>query len=560
MQPRGLLGDCFRSSLVLMAAVDDLMCIAGGTVYDPASGVNGDVRDVWIAGGKVVAAPSDRSTRPSRTIDARGLAVMPGGVDIHSHIAGAKANAARLITPSSRCDEASVVRRTALTRSGTLGAVPSTFVTGYKYAGLGYTTAFDAAVAPLGARHAHHELADTPCLDKGIFLLLGNNQYALECIERGDRQQLRMFIAWLLGTAQGYAPKLVNPGGVEAWKRSPAARGHGLDDPVPGFDLTSRTIIRELVAAANDLELPHPAHIHCNQLGMPGNWRTTLATMEALEGRRAHFAHIQFHSYGGGEGDELSMSSRVSELAAYVNAHPNITVDVGQVMFGDAMAMTGDGAAGYFLHKLFGQRWFNCDIELEAGCGVTPIEYRRKSVVHALQWAIGLEWYLLVENPWQVMMSTDHPNGASFFAYPQIIRLLMDRDYRRDCLGRCPAAVRERCVLGDLDRQYTLEEVAIITRAGPARALGLAHKGQLGAGADADVAIYTPDENYEAMFELPRIVIKAGEIIVEQGEIRGTPRGSTLFNTPSYDAGRLAAVRQWFEEHYSLRFANYGAK
>ncbi len=47
--------------------------------------------------------------------------------------------------------------------------------------------------------------------------------------------------------------------------------------------------------------------------------------------------------------------------------------------------------------------------------------------MHALQWAIGLEWYLLVEDPWRVAMSTDHPNGGSFLAYPQIIRLLMDR-------------------------------------------------------------------------------------------------------------------------------------
>jgi formylmethanofuran dehydrogenase subunit A len=535
----------------------DLIKIAGGTVYDPASGVSGEVRDLWIADGKIVAPPTDPAAKPSRTIDASGLVVMPGGVDIHCHIAGSKPNAARLLTPEQKRGEANVVPRTDVTRSGTLGTVPSTFATGYKYAGLGYTTAFDAAVAPLGARHAHHELDDTPCLDKGIFVLMGNNQYALECIERGMREQLRMFVAWLLNAARGYAPKLVNPGGVEAWKRSPAARGHGLDDPVPGYGITPRTIIREIVAAANDLGLPHPAHIHCNQLGMPGNWRTTLATMEAVEGRRAHFTHIQFHSYGGGEGDEFSMSSRVRELADYVNAHKNITVDVGQVMFGDATAMTGDGAAGYFLHKLYGKRWYNCDIEVEAGCGVTPIKYRRKSVVHSLQWAIGLEWYLLIEDPWQVMMSTDHPNGGSFLAYPQIIRLLMDREYRREQLARCPAAVRERCILADLDREYTLEEIAIITRAAPARALQLTSKGHLAVGADADVAIYTPDENRQTMFELPRTVLKAGETILDQGELRASPQGGTLFNTPAYDADRLPAVKEWFEDHYSLRFANY---
>jgi formylmethanofuran dehydrogenase subunit A len=540
-----------------MNTTPDLTLIAGGAVYDPTSGVDGEVRDVWIAEGRVIAPPESPEVKPARTIDARGLVVMPGGVDIHCHIAGSKPNAARLMTPEQKRGADRVLSRTACTRSGALGAVPTTFATGYKYTGLGYTTAFDAAVAPLGARHAHHELDDTPCLDKGLFVLMGNNEYALACIERGDREQLRMFMAWLLTAAGGYAPKLVNPGGVEAWKHSPASRGHGLDDVVPGFNVTSRAVIREIVAAANDLGLPHPAHIHCNQLGMPGNWRTTLATMQAVEGRRAHFTHIQFHSYGGGEGDEFSMSSRARDLAEYVNAHPNLTVDVGQVLFGEALAMTGDGAAGYFLHRLYGDRWYNCDIEVESGCGVTPIKYRRKSLVHALQWAIGLEWYLLVEDPWQVMMSTDHPNGGSFLAYPQIIRLLMDRDHRREALAQCPAEVRRRTVLAELDREYTLAEIAIITRAAPARALGLGRKGTLAVGADADVALYTPDDDRQEMFSLPRMVLKAGEVVVQQGEVRAAPQGSTLRTAPSYDADRLPAVQQWFDEHYSLRLANY---
>jgi len=157
-----------------------------------------------------------------------------------------------------------------------------------------------------------------------------------------------------------------------------------------------------------------------------------------------------------------------------------------------------------------------------------------------------------------VMMSTDHPNGGSFLAYPQIIRLLMDRAYRQEQLALCPAAVQKRTTLGELDREYTLEEIAIITRAAPARALGLAMKGTLAIGADADVAIYLPDDNREAMFQLPRMVLKSGETIVDGGEIRATPDGATLAQAPECDADRVPAIREWFEEHYSVRFANYG--
>src|SRR5438445_11698212 len=117
-------------------------------------------------------------------------------------------------------------------------------------------------------------------------------------------------------------------------------------------------------------------------------------------------------------------------------------------------------------------------------------------------------------------MSTDHPNGGSFLAYPEIVQLLMDRNYRREALKRVHPRVLQRCTLKDLDREYSLAEIAIITRAGPARILGLRHKGHLGPGADGDVTIYTPGADRKAMFEMPRFVIKAGEVVVEQGEIR----------------------------------------
>ena len=84
------------------------------------------------------------------------MVIMPGGVDMHCHIAGPKVNVARKMRPEEkRRDEP--IPRTPKTHSGTMGSVPSTFATGYKYVGMGYTTAFDAAVPPLSARHALNE-------------------------------------------------------------------------------------------------------------------------------------------------------------------------------------------------------------------------------------------------------------------------------------------------------------------------------------------------------------------------------------------------------------------
>ena len=71
-----------------------MLRIAGGTVHDPANGIHGVVQDVCIADGRIVPRVDG-----GRTIDARGMLVFPGGVDIHTHVAGAALNFARGVTP-----------------------------------------------------------------------------------------------------------------------------------------------------------------------------------------------------------------------------------------------------------------------------------------------------------------------------------------------------------------------------------------------------------------------------------------------------------------------------
>jgi len=529
--------------------------ITGGTIYDPANGVDGELGDIWIVDGCVVESPSEEGVKADRTLDATGLVVMPGGVDMHCHIAGPKVNTARKMIPEDKRTADPVVR-TRLTRSGTVGSVPSTFATGYLYAGMGYTTAMDAAVPPLGARHAHEELEDTPIIDKGFYVLMGNNHYVMKQLAADEPGLLKAYIAWLLHSTKGFAAKLVNPGGVEIWK-SGGGNARGIDDTVEHFGVTPRQIIRGVAAAVDELGLPHPVHIHCNNLGMPGNHATTMETMTSLEGHRAHITHIQFHSYDGDPDDQSTFGSRVSELAEYVNTHDNLTVDVGQVMFGRTTSMTGDGPLGYFLHQVTGRKWFSGDIEMEAGCGIVPIVYKQKSLVHSLQWAIGLEWYLLVDDPWRIAMSTDHPNGGSFLAYPEIISLLMDRELRREVLAGAPRAVADRCTLKELDREYSLYEIAIITRAGPARMLGLSHKGHLGPGADGDVTMYSPDDDIQRMFELPRYVVSRGEVVVDDAQIVQDTRGRTLHVAPDFDLDAVDDIQAWFESTYSIQFRNY---
>jgi formylmethanofuran dehydrogenase subunit A len=528
--------------------------ITGGAVHDPASGIDGEVRDICIENGRIVASlPAE-----APVLRADGMVIMAGGIDIHAHIAATSVSLGRRLLPEEHSLDpvpAPALDDGSIPRSGTGGTVPSTFTTGYRYAGLGYTTVFDAAVAPVAARQTHAELDDTPIIDGGFFALLGNDEYLHRQIAAGETTRAKDYAAWILRSTGGYAIKVVNPGGVELWKRN-VREVKTLDDPVGTSNVTPRRILEVLAGAANDLGLPHPVHIHCNNLGVAGNVAMTLDSMRALEGRRAHFTHLQFHSYGGERGKSWSSAAR--QVAEYVNAHPEVTGDVGQVMFGDATTLTADGAVEYLLHTSTGRKWINSDIELETGCGIVPYTYKDKAAVASLQWVVGLELFLLSSDPWRMVLSTDHPNGGSFMSYPDLIRLLMDRAYRDEKLKSVNQKMLAGSALADgLAREYTLNEIAIITRAGPARQLGLEAKGHLGVGADADITIYSRDADYAKMFSTPRYVLKSGTLVVEEGQLRRAPAGKRIFVRPGFDDALLRDLGKYFEAYSSIRLANY---
>jgi len=535
--------------------------LTSGTVYDPANGVDGVVRDVCIEAGRIVAELPAGAPR----LDVRGMVVMPGGVDIHAHVAGSSVNHARRLLAEEHAADPVPAPRLAdgpSPRSGSGGTVPSTFATGYRYAGLGYTTVMEAAVAPLAARQAHAELDDTPLIDSGFYVLLGNDDYLLRQIAARETARARDYAGWLLGVTRAYAIKIVNPGGVAVWKGGGAdgrRNVSGLDEAVGSSAVTPRKILETLAGATQALALPHPVHIHCNNLGQPGNAATTLESMRALAGRRAHFTHLQFHSYGGERGKPWK--SGANDVIEYVNGHPEVSVDVGQVMFGPATTVTADGPVEHLLYASSGRKWVNVDIELETGCGIVPYSYREKAAVAALQWAVGLELFLLAKDPWRVVLSTDHPNGGTFLQYPELIRLLMDRAYRDERLK----AVNQKLLTGSalldgLAREYTLGEIAIVTRAGPARLLGLPQKGHLGPGADADVTVYAPDADRAKMFAAPRYVIKGGTLVVEEGQLRRAPAGERLAVRPDYDPAVKSDVKRFFDDYASVAFENYGAE
>lgn len=537
-----------------------------GYLFDPLNGVDGEKADIAIKDGKIVEKVNEHK---AKKIDASGMIVMPGGVDIHCHIAGSEVNIGRLLRPEDHFKD--FERKTSTTRSGVGRSIPSTFTTGYRYARMGYTTIMNPSMPPLEAKHTHEELSDTPMVDKASYPLLGDWWFVLEYLAQNDIEECAKHVAWILSSTKGYAVKIVNPGGLEAW-----GFGHNvksLDDQVPNFCITPREIIRGLCKVNRLLALPHTIHVHTNNLGKPGNYVTALETMKCVEdlanqnAPAIHITHCQFSAFKGD--DWASLESGAEDIAGYVNNHSHVTLDMGQIIFADTTTMTADGPFQYDLYGLTGNKWANHDVETETSAGIVPFHYRRKSYVHAMQWSIGLELALLIRNPWKIFMTTDHPNGGPFTAYPKIIPWLMSKKARNATMKRLNRRSRSRSLLPSMDRELNFYELAVLTRAGQAKALGLKSKGHLGVGADADIAVYDvnpgvidPSRKYKLVrkaFRRAAYTVKGGKIVVKNGEVVKHEDGATVWLDMqlSEPAEVTCDMKRRFKEYWTVEFENY---
>ena len=516
-----------------------LTWLRGGRVIDPVGGGN-RVRDLFIEDDRIVAEPLRRAV--DQAYDATGKVVMAGGIDIHSHIAGGNVNTARLLLPELHPGQTPSSPRLPLS-----SARWSTFETGCLYAKMGFTTVVEPAMSPHHALHAHLELADTPIIDKGTLTVLGNDDFLLSMLRQGESASaIADYVGAAVAATRGLGVKCINAGGATAFKYN--ARAFSLDDVVPHYGVTSRAIVEALQQAVSDLKIPHPLHLHMNNLGIAGNVETALATIDAARGLPLHLAHVQFYAYGT-EG-KRGFSSAAARLAEAVNAAKNVTVDIGQVMFGPTVTVSLD-----VLRQYNGSRnarpnksvIFDGDAN---GGGIVPYDYRRSDFYNAVQWACGLELFLLIEDSWRVFFTTDHPNGAPFTTYPDLLALLMSRDLRAEWLAEMPRSVAEMTTLGAIAREYTLDEIATMTRAAPAKLLGLADRGHLGPGARADIAVYDDHMDRARMFRDAHLVFKDGDLVVRDGGVTHYRAGRTLEARPLFDRAIERRLDAYYDEVY----------
>jgi formylmethanofuran dehydrogenase subunit A len=529
-----------------------LMKLSGGKIYDPANQIDGKVMDIYVRDGRIVERPRDEE-KIDLTYNLAGKVVMAGAIDMHTHIGGGKVNIARMMLPEDH--RADPTEHSAACRSGCGHAAPSTFTTGYRYAEMGYTAAFEPAISPVNARQSHLEMGDTPIIDKGGYAMLGSDDYFLRMLTaKKDQNAINDYVAWIMHASQAIGIKVVNPGGINAFKFN--QRALDLDENNVHYQVSPRDVLKALSRAVHELGVPHPLHVHANNLGVPGNVDTTLKTMGASEGYPLHLTHIQFHSYGT-EGDR-KFSSGAAQIAEALNKHKNISADVGQILFNQTVTASGDNMRQFANSGLASpHKSVIMDVECDSGCGVVPFKYKDKNFVNALQWSIGLEIFLLCDDPWRTFLTTDHPNGAPFTSYPHLIRLLMDKGFRNDMFTKLNLDAQAMSTLNSIDREYSLYEIAIMTRAGAARLVGLHDRGHLGVGAGADITVYTDHPDREKMFSKPDYVFKDGELVVKDGEVVKVTWGHTHTVKPEFDRGIEKDLKQYFDQYHTMSMENF---
>jgi formylmethanofuran dehydrogenase subunit A len=407
------------------------------------------------------------------------------------------------------------------------------------------------------------------------YILVDSNWIALDLVERGDLEALAAYYAWLLESTKGYALKLVDPGSDVAWLYG--KMGLDLDDYIPGYSITPRDLIETVGKISEYLNLPHQIHVHCNRLGYPGNYVTTLETMKLAEKYTVgeepglHITHVQFTGYKGDNWSDLRSGGE--DIAKTMNRNRCVTLDLGQVIPGfKALTMTADAPFEFVLYHLTKGKWSFADVEAETASGIVPYEYKKKNYVNTIQWLIGLEVLLLTKDIWRIYVSTDHPNAGPFTAYPKVFSWLMSARAREEVINEMNRRAIARSALPSVDRELTLYDIAVLTRASPAKTLGLDDfKGHLGIGAQADIAIYDIDpsrvdlsRDHDLVAERLRrakYTIKDGEIVVKDGDVVASTYGYTYYAKAEISEDILEGVREMvkekFKEYYSVTYRNF---
>jgi formylmethanofuran dehydrogenase subunit A len=153
-----------------------------------------------------------------------------------------------------------------------------------------------------------------------------------------------------------------------------------------------------------------------------------------------------------------------------------------------------------------------------------------------------------------------------------MISWLMSKKQRDIWMEKLHKYATERSTLADIEREWTLYEIAISTRASPAKILGIEDvKGHLGVGADADITVFNVDPTKVNLADDPERIIKVfgqshltimrGQQVAKNGTVKATPHGKVWTMHPELNDSLWDRMNKELEEMmnnwYAHSFYNY---
>jgi formylmethanofuran dehydrogenase subunit A len=403
--------------------------IAGGRVFDPAQGWQGEVRDLYLDGDRIVA----HLPKVETVIDARNQAVVAGGIDLRGQVATFGLNFLRL-----------------------WGGVPGPAKLGETYAALGYTHVHEPFLTLATAGYVHRELAALPVVDVSASLVINLRDLDLWLRDGARRGELAETLNFFLEKTRALNFRVAEP-----WVQH-----------------------RQEVYAHRNLSLPAALEVLA---WLAGELRTTLMVEASPELLRAGLPEPRaFHLAGVGAaltGDDLTES-------ALAHLERGASLDLGLIW-----PQEGSGINGI-------------PIQADVGLG-RPLNFAAPATRDQARRALGLA---LAAEGTNAAFSGAAAALAPLEHYADLFSWLGDGEARRKFWGEELSP-----------RRFSFPEWLWATRILPARLLGLADRGHLGAGARADVALF--DWPAGAAGRWPeqvrgcRTLIKAGVVVVENSRL-----------------------------------------
>ncbi len=511
------------------------LIIKNGLVFDPLNNIDGEVKDILIENSKIVDKFSKE--KEIKEINANGKTVIPAAIDIHTHIASQQVNWVRLLGTKNELFK-NVWNRLTLKNFAR------------NYISNGYTFILEANVYPSLANQTVFNFSLLPVLDKAMLLNV-SNMWPLEIeFQRGKIEDMSVFLSDLLSITKGFGLKVYNPFESESWnfqKLRKEVSGKGRL-----YNFSALDVYENLTRANEHLGLPHSIHAHIEgyeDIKAKNNLFTILNKVNSLdlqpnskinsEIKRTQIFHIAHASAYNVDGNN-------SELINMVNSNENIDLDLGFIGFDqinplitsdrrliDSLLKANNSEA---THKLI-----RAAIEFEGDTFATFRNFDKKNIANCYLWANALDIALNVKNIWQIQFSINFPNYANITDVPEIATWLMSKSARDTFMKDMNSDFLKENSLINNDKILTFNEFVILTRASPAKSLGLGSiKGNLGIGADADINIIDLSINDIDISKNPNsiktdlsnieYVIKAGTIIKEQEKIDLSLQGKIFWS------------------------------